>query len=768
STYIYAAAAAIVRASAASTGDDTTHWVTQYETECFTETSGRATSTGTVVATYCPHCTDGASPGGPGSPGSPSPPKGPLTTYTTVYSEFCSTGLQPKTYTVTEECSSPGTPRAPDYVPSAFVVTTATCHVCGEKPVVAAITTPAPVAPSAGPAAPAGPPAPAGPAAPAAPAGSAPVPAPAAPAVGGSSPAAPASPGPGANPPAGPDVASPPSAGPVANPPAAPDAASPPSPPGSGPSAGPAAKAPYSPLATGAAGAPVSPDSPIVPFTGSASSLVPASFIVMITAMIGAFAIALKLWLSDSPTLSYTLSVLMYTPPMQRPPQQRNAASDSTLSKLKLWFNKGSEIQSDHKASHQAIQDQQRNMGSTRYTTERNVHNVDGAVRRPATVSPLGPRQLPQAVHAEVRNDRYEGDQVSIFSSPQSTPPSSLTSAQSHNPLAQMPRRKPSKANPRGLQISLPQPRQSLLNLASNYADVQNPEKKQPTPAAQVKSPLYKKNEQRSQEYRMEQPIKEVTKGQGQVMATPSHQRSQKAVVRKMAPQQTPKTDSHVRRETRFEDFMGKDSPPPPLPALSANTASLAPSTSTAFRLSRPFAESSEYDHHPTEDDDARPGTASTAALSRSDSRAQTWLRYDRQHGETIHQQRANNPPSLLVSRRNMTVPDRDQQFKEYTPCQSCRRQVHPSAAVSYNGVYECEDCAAAAAPKKQQHPKAGNLIIPRKPVPETPTPRTAFFADNYTPKYSTLSSSTTLRNTPSPQLSPRQSRPRNTDIPPG
>ncbi|KAL8677075.1 MAG: hypothetical protein Q9186_006477 [Xanthomendoza sp. 1 TL-2023] len=450
---------------------------------------------------------------------------------------------------------------------------------------------------------------------------------------------------------------------------------------------------------------------------------------------------------------------------MQRPPQQRNAASDSTLSKLKLWFNKGSEIQSDHKASHQAIQDQQRNMGSTRYTTERNVHNVDGAVRRPATVSPLGPRQLPQAVHAEVRNDRYEGDQVSIFSSPQSTPPSSLTSAQSANPLAQMPRRKPSKANPRGLQISLPQPRQSLLNLASNYADVQNPEKKQPTPAAQVKSPLYKKNEQRSQEYRMEQPIKEVTKGQGQVMATPSHQRSQKAVVRKMAPQQTPKTDSHVRRETRFEDFMGKDSPPPPLPALSA---SLAPSTSTAFRLSRPFAESSEYDQHPTEDDDARPGTASTAALSRSDSRAQTWLRYDRQHGETIHQQRANNPPSLLVSRRNMTVPDRDQQFKEYTPCQSCRRQVHPSAAVSYNGVYECEDCAAAAAPKKQQHPKAGNLIIPRKPVPETPTPRTAFFADNHTPKYSTLSSSTTLRNTPSPQLSPRQSRPRNTDIPPG
>ncbi|KAL8813858.1 MAG: hypothetical protein Q9223_006881 [Gallowayella weberi] len=292
STYIYAAAAAIVRASAASTSADITRWVTQYETECFTETSGLATSTGTVVATSCPHCTEGASsggsqgPGSPGSPGSPSQPKGPLTTYTTVYPETCSTGLQPKTYTVTEECSSTGAPRAPDYVPSAFVVTTVTCHVCGETPVVATLTTPAPVAPSA------------------APAGSAPVPAPAAPTVGGSSPAAPPSSGAMANPPAAPNAQSPPPAGaapnaespppagPAANPPAAPNAASPPSP-GTGPAAGPAAKAPYSPLATGASGAPISPYSPITPFTGSASSLVPASFILMIMAMFGALAIAL-------------------------------------------------------------------------------------------------------------------------------------------------------------------------------------------------------------------------------------------------------------------------------------------------------------------------------------------------------------------------------------------------------------------------------------------------------------------------------------------
>ncbi|KAL8801779.1 MAG: hypothetical protein Q9200_006831, partial [Gallowayella weberi] len=450
-------------------------------------------------------------------------------------------------------------------------------------------------------------------------------------------------------------------------------------------------------------------------------------------------------------------------PIMQRPPQHRNLASDSTLSKLKLWFNKGSEIQSDHKANHQAVQDQQRDMVLTPYPADCTVHAVDAGARTPAFASPLGPRQLPQAVHSDIRNDRYEGDNLSIFSSLQSTPSSSLTSAQLQNPLGQARHPKPSKANAGGLHISTPIPRQSLLDLASQYADVQIPEivhraKKQPTPAAKVKSPLCKRNEQRSQEYRLDQPIKEVVKGQGKVMATPSHQRSQKAAVRKMKPKQVPKADNQVRRvyrETRFEDFMGKGSPPP----LPANAASLAPSTSTNFRLSRPFAEGPEY-QNPIEDD-ARPDTASTAALSRSDSTVQTWLRYDRKHGETVHKQSPNSP---LFPRRNLTVPDRDQQFKEYTPCQSCRKQVHPSAPVNYNGIYRCEDCAAGAtAPprsktSKQERPRPKQLLIPRKPVPISPQP---FFSDDYTPAPKTFSTTTTLRNTtPSPNLSPRQHRP--------
>ncbi|KAL8798617.1 MAG: hypothetical protein Q9182_006529 [Xanthomendoza sp. 2 TL-2023] len=459
----------------------------------------------------------------------------------------------------------------------------------------------------------------------------------------------------------------------------------------------------------------------------------------------------------------------MDVPRMQRPPQHRNIASDSTLSKLKLWFNKGSEIQSDHKANYQTIPDPQRDMVPTQYSAERQIQIVDGGTRTPAFFSPLGPRQLPQAVHADVRNDRYEGDNLSIFSSLQSTPSSSLTSAQSQTPLAQAHRPKPSKANPGGLQISQPIPRQSLLDLASQYADVQNPKtvydaKKQPTPAAKVKSPLYKRNEQRSQEYRLDQPIKEVVKGQGQVMATPSHQRSQKAAVRKTKPQQAPEADNsvrHVYRETRFEDFMVKGSPPP----LPANATSLATSKSTDFRLSRPFVEEPEY-QYPIEDD-ARPGTADTADLLRSDSSVQTWLRYDRKQGEAVHQQSTNSP---LLPRRNLTVPDRDQQFKEYTPCQSCRQQVHPSAAVNYNGIYQCEDCAAGAPPRskasKPGRPRPKELLIPRKPVPTSPQP---LFSNDYTPAPKTFSTTTTLRNTtPSPHLSPRPPRPRRNDIPPG
>ncbi|KAI4207791.1 MAG: hypothetical protein LQ349_009815, partial [Xanthoria aureola] len=183
STYLFAASAALTSAVAAQSTSEPTVTVYETYTSCSTATSGLATKTNTVVSTYCPHCTAGVSPGG-ASGGSAPTPQGPLTTYTTIFSETCSTGFQPKTYTVTEPCSSPGAPRPSNYVPAAFVVTTVTCHVCAETPVVATITTPAPVAPVT------------------------PSAAPAAATNGGSSPAAPPSANSPANPPAAPNAVS--------------------------------------------------------------------------------------------------------------------------------------------------------------------------------------------------------------------------------------------------------------------------------------------------------------------------------------------------------------------------------------------------------------------------------------------------------------------------------------------------------------------------------------------------------------------------------
>ncbi|KAI4097584.1 MAG: hypothetical protein LQ344_000317 [Seirophora lacunosa] len=172
SPYVFAAAAAVAVVGAADPAP-----VVVYETyiDCSSTTSGMATMTNMMTETNCPHCTGG----------NPPMPTGPTTVYTTAYKEFCSCSdiYTDKTYTVTESCSSPGAPRPSDHVPQGFQVTTATCHVCAETPVVATLTTPAPKAPSAGPA------------------DSAPAPAAAAPTGAGSSPAA--APGSGSPPPAG-------------------------------------------------------------------------------------------------------------------------------------------------------------------------------------------------------------------------------------------------------------------------------------------------------------------------------------------------------------------------------------------------------------------------------------------------------------------------------------------------------------------------------------------------------------------------------------
>ncbi|KAI4158621.1 MAG: hypothetical protein LQ342_007273 [Letrouitia transgressa] len=246
----------------------------EYYNDCSTLTSGVATVTGTAPA------------GGP-------PAGGFLTTYVTEYPETCSTGLQTKTYTVTEPCSNPGAPRPSNYIPQAFTVTTVTCHVCGETPLVATLTTPVPIAPSPAPGG-------SGPAA----VSAGPTPASGPPSAGGA---------PAAPPPAGGTPASPPAAGGApANPPAAGGApASPPAkglpasgPAGAGPSqgegiagaapagnppsgnsppppGGAAPAAPYYPATqgrtgvapTGASVAGSGNSSTITPFTGSASHL---------------------------------------------------------------------------------------------------------------------------------------------------------------------------------------------------------------------------------------------------------------------------------------------------------------------------------------------------------------------------------------------------------------------------------------------------------------------------------------------------------------
>lgn len=128
--------------SSAMTTGPSISYVYSYYDDCST-TSGQGNVTDTITSTHCSECTGMASSSAGGS----------STTYTTVYKEFCSTGLQDKTYTVTESCSSPhpasAASREAGYVPQGFAVTTATCHVCGPMPVVATLTTPTPVAPTA-------------------------------------------------------------------------------------------------------------------------------------------------------------------------------------------------------------------------------------------------------------------------------------------------------------------------------------------------------------------------------------------------------------------------------------------------------------------------------------------------------------------------------------------------------------------------------------------------------------------------------------------
>ena len=138
--------------SAAITGGPSTSYVYSYYDDCVTESSAQ---TNTIIKTACHECEEASS---ASAASAFRQAGGVMTTYTTVFSEFCPTGVAEKTYTVTESCSESvhGQPRPSDHVPQGFTVTTATCHVCGPNPVVATLTTPTP-APTAPAPAPAGP-----------------------------------------------------------------------------------------------------------------------------------------------------------------------------------------------------------------------------------------------------------------------------------------------------------------------------------------------------------------------------------------------------------------------------------------------------------------------------------------------------------------------------------------------------------------------------------------------------------------------------------
>ena len=113
-----------------SSSEDVTT-VTSYYPGCSTLSVGNysttSTTTGTVTETLpCHEC---------------QMTNGVYTTYTTVYTAICPTGLAPSTYVITEQCSETGQPRPTNYIPQGFTVTTVACGACVEETII--LTTPA-------------------------------------------------------------------------------------------------------------------------------------------------------------------------------------------------------------------------------------------------------------------------------------------------------------------------------------------------------------------------------------------------------------------------------------------------------------------------------------------------------------------------------------------------------------------------------------------------------------------------------------------------
>ena len=310
---------------------------TEFYDSCITST-GPGTVTATNTITYCPVCE---------AAGMNMFPGGSITTYVTVYDATCSTGIEDKTYTITEPCPSNGLDRSAGYIPQGFITTTAPCGCPANTPV--PITQPGPALASAAaknipgpanaaPTPPAGQPGPAAPVqpsgAPAAPVPTSPAGAPGAgPAGPVGPPGAPGAPGAPGNSPAGAPAGGPagaPAAAPGGGPGSAPAGGS--SPAAGGSSSGAPGEAPggasgpggsssppssngavggSSPKAPGGAPAAKYPSSPsgapggaspsggsvtnnTVPFLGGAASVTPGmSFVTGLMALIAAFRFAL-------------------------------------------------------------------------------------------------------------------------------------------------------------------------------------------------------------------------------------------------------------------------------------------------------------------------------------------------------------------------------------------------------------------------------------------------------------------------------------------
>ncbi|KAL8920845.1 MAG: hypothetical protein Q9208_006017 [Pyrenodesmia sp. 3 TL-2023] len=493
----------------------------------------------------------------------------------------------------------------------------------------------------------------------------------------------------------------------------------------------------------------------------------------------------------------------------ERTQQQRKLINEkSAFSKLKHWFNKG--IQKDHTATPNMRPNHQRQMEAT-YVSPAPQAYIQPP-NRPDLVPPCGPRALPRAVHVEARTARVEVENESFPFSSNTTQATSLTSLQSSRP-SDRPRAKPIKKRKSGnLRISGPQPTKSLLDLTSHYADVQNPQKaydassRRSLTAAPTKPPLFNKDNRggggggRDKRYQPDQPIKEVAKGRAQIVQPPVHQRSQKTVVRKMPPQVVKRADNgrHMSNVTIFDEFMGKDTPPP-VPALPANLSNLVPPGPTiTHRLSRPFFGAPEFAEEAGKDDSDEDISPTTIPISPSSSHAQTWLKYD-QSADSVSRTARSSGVFPRFPPRNLTRPDSSQQTSRFNACQSCRERIHPSRAVSHNGTYFCQSCAASPAAahtdsiagkeepphfREVRYPYAAGTYgkdaitdnkVTRKPLPKpSPIPRGPLMPSNNThnPTHN-ISGSTLLGSSTPPLPSPtapklqRSPRVRRKDIPP-